>query len=119
MTDLPAFLDSTRPDVPDLAVPRGVTPFYLPGQPVRGRLVRLGPLANTLLTRHDHPAPVRKLMGEALALAAALASALKFTGSFSVQARGDGPVSLLIADCTEAGALRGYARLDKSATLPP
>ena len=39
MTDLPAFLDSTRPDVPDLAVPRGVTPFYLPGQPVRGRLV--------------------------------------------------------------------------------
>ena len=119
MTDLPAFLDSTRPDVPDLAVPRGVTPFYLPGQPVRGRLVRLGPLANTLLTRHDHPAPVRKLMGEALALAAALASALKFTGSFSVQARGDGPVSLLIADCTEAGALRGYARLDKAAVLPP
>ncbi len=119
MTDIPAFLDSTRPDVPDLAVPRGVTPFYLPGQPVRGRLVRLGPLANTLLTRHEHPAPVRKLMGEALALAAALASALKFTGSFSVQARGDGPVSLLVADCTEAGALRGYARLDKEAVLPP
>jgi molecular chaperone Hsp33 len=34
MTELPAFLDSNRPDVPDIAVPRGVTPFYLPNQPV-------------------------------------------------------------------------------------
>jgi molecular chaperone Hsp33 len=46
-----------------------------------------------------------------MALAAALAGALKFSGSFSVQARGDGPVSMLLADCTEAGALRGYARV--------
>ena len=115
MNNLPAFLDSTRPDVPDLAVPRGIIPFYLPNQPVRGRLIRLGPLANTLLTRHDHPPAVRTLMGEALALAAALASALKFTGSFSIQAKGDGPVSMLLADCTDTGELRGYARVDAEA----
>jgi molecular chaperone Hsp33 len=119
MTDLPAFLDATRPDVPDLAVPRGINPFYLPDQPVRGRLIRLGPLAHTLLTRHDHPRPVRALLGQALALAAALASALKFSGSFSLQAKGDGAVSMLLADCTEAGALRGYARLDRSAEMAP
>ncbi len=118
MTELPAFLDSSRPDVPDLAVPRGVTPFYLPNQPVRGRLIRLGPLANMLLTRHDHPPPVRALLGQALALAAALATALKFSGSFSIQARGDGPVSMLLADCTDLGALRGYARLKPDAALP-
>ncbi len=118
MTDLPAFLDSTRPDVPDLAVPRGITPFYLPSQPVRGRLIRLGPLANTLLTRHDHAPPVRALLGQAMALAAALAGALKFSGSFSVQARGDGPVSMLLADCTDIGALRGYARIDPAAEIP-
>jgi molecular chaperone Hsp33 len=112
MPDLPAFLDMNRPDVPDLAVSRGITPFFLPNQPVRGRLIRLGPLANTLLTRHDHPEPVRKLLGEALALAASLAAALKFSGSFSLQAKGDGPVSMLIADCTDIGALRGYARLN-------
>ena len=111
MTDLPAFLDSTRPDVPDLAVPRGLTPFFLPSRPVRGRLIRLGPLANTLLLRHEHSAPVRALLGEALALAAALAGALKFSGSFSLQARGEGPVSMLLADCTDLGALRGYARV--------
>ena len=70
MTERPAFLDSSRPDVPDLAVPRGITPFYLPQRPVRGRFVRLGPLANTLLARHDHPEPVKILLGQALALAA-------------------------------------------------
>ncbi|MDE2581948.1 MAG: Hsp33 family molecular chaperone HslO [Rhodospirillales bacterium] len=112
MPETPAFLDSARPPVPDLVVPRGITPFYLPLRPVRGRLIRLGPLAGALLTRHDNPEPVTRLTGEALALAAALASALKFRGSFSLQAKGDGPVSMLLADCTETGALRGYARAD-------
>jgi molecular chaperone Hsp33 len=111
MTTLPAFLDSNRPDVPDLAVSRGITPFFLPQQPVRGRLIRLGSLADTLLRRHDHPPAVRRVLGEALALAAALAAALKFSGSFSVQAKGDGAVSMLLADCTDLGALRGYVRV--------
>jgi molecular chaperone Hsp33 len=119
MSDIPAFIDSSRPDVPDLTAPGGITPFYLPDRPVRGRLIRLGPLAHTLLTRHDHAPPVRALMGQALALAAALASALKFSGSFSLQAKGDGPVSMLLADCTDVGALRGYARVDPAASLAP
>ncbi|HTR15546.1 MAG TPA: Hsp33 family molecular chaperone HslO [Acetobacteraceae bacterium] len=112
MTSTPAFLDSARPDVPDIVVPRGVTPFFLPQRPVRGRLVRLGPLADALLTRHDNHPAVTALAGEALALVAALATALKFRGSFSLQAKGDGPVSMLLADCTESGELRFYARSD-------
>jgi len=108
----PDFLNHDRPPVPDLVVPRGVQPFHLHDKPVRGRLVRLGPLADALLTRHDgHPA-VTALAGQALALTAGLASALKFRGSFSLQAKGDGPVSMLLADCTDGGALRGYARAD-------
>ena len=119
MTATPAFLDSARPDVPDIVVPRGITPFYLPGRPVRGRLVRLGPLADALLTRHENHPVVTALTGQALALTAALATALKFRGSFSLQAKGDGALPMLLADCTEAGALRGYARADadKLATL--
>lgn len=113
MPSTPAFLDSTRPDVPDIVVPRGVTPFHMPRRPVRGRLVRLGPLADALLTRHENHPVVTKLAGESLALVAGLAAALKFRGSFSLQAKGDGPVSLLLADCTDAGALRGYARADR------
>jgi molecular chaperone Hsp33 len=111
---LPDFLNRDRPPVPDLVVPRGIQAFHLTGRPVRGRLVRLGPLADALITRHENPPIVAALAGEALALVAALATALKFKGSFSLQAQGDGPVSLLLADCTDAGALRGYARADKA-----
>jgi molecular chaperone Hsp33 len=113
MAETPAFLDSSRPDVPDIVVPRGILPFFLPNRPVRGRLVRLGPLAQALLSRHDHPEPVSRLAGEALALVAGLAAALKFQGSFSLQIKGDGPVSMLLADCTDAGAVRFHARCDK------
>jgi molecular chaperone Hsp33 len=116
MPETPAFLDSGRPPVPDLVEPRGVLPFFLPQRPVRGRLVRLGPLADALLTRHDNHQVVTKLIGQALALAAGLASALKFRGSFSLQAKGRGPISMLLADCTDAGELRGHA-LTKRADL--
>lgn len=108
----PDFLNHDRPPVPDLVVPRGVQPFHLHHKPVRGRLVRLGPLADALLTRHDNHPAVTTLAGQALALTAGLAAALKFRGSFSLQAKGDGPVPMLLADCTDAGALRGYARAD-------
>jgi molecular chaperone Hsp33 len=108
----PDFLDHDRPPVPDLVVPRGVSPFHLHQRPVRGRLIRLGPLAEALLSRHASPEPVTRLLGEALALTAGLASALKYRGSFSLQAKGDGPVPMLLADCTDQGALRGYARVE-------
>lgn len=108
----PDFLDHDRPPVPDLVVPRGVMPFHLDNKPVRGRLVRLGPLADALLSRHATPDAVTRLLGEAMALTAGLAAALKYRGSFSLQAKSDGPVSMLLADCTDQGELRGYARAD-------
>lgn len=106
----PDFLRHDRPPVPDLVVPRGIQPFRLRDRPVRGRVIRLGPLADALLTRRDPPPPVARLLGQALALTAGLAAALKFQGSFSLQAKGDGAVPMLLADCTDSGALRGYAR---------
>jgi molecular chaperone Hsp33 len=83
--------------------------------------VRLGPAIDRILTRHAYPAPVAQLLGEALALAAALARALKYEGVFSLQAKGDGPVRLLVADVTTAGAMRGYAQVnaEKLARLQP
>ncbi|HUC16309.1 MAG TPA: Hsp33 family molecular chaperone HslO [Acetobacteraceae bacterium] len=112
MADPPAFLDRMRPAVPDIVVPRAVLPFFLPRCQVRGRLVRLGPLAEVLLARHRHPPVIASLAGQALALVAGLAISLKFRGSFSLQAKGDGPVPHLLVDCTDGGALRFYARTD-------
>src|SRR5271154_3021649 len=109
MSDPPAFLDGGRPPVPDIVVPRGVTSFFLPRQPVRGRLIGLVSMADALLSRHDNAMVVTRLEGQALALAAGLATALKFRGSFSLQAKGNGPVPQLLADCTDTGDLRFYA----------
>ena len=79
---------------------------------MRGRVVRLGALVDRVLTRHDYPEPVSRLLGELFVLAATLAGGLKFKGTFSLQVRSTGPVSLMIADCTNDGAMRGYAKFD-------
>jgi molecular chaperone Hsp33 len=112
MSQTPAFLDTDRPPVPDIVVPRGVLPFYLPDRPVRGRLIRLGALADSILGRHSQPEASVRIVGECLALVAGLSTAPKFRGSFGLQIKGDGPLDLLVADCTEQGALRGYGRVD-------
>ncbi len=89
-----------------------VQPFQIDASGLRGRLVRLGPLLDKILTRHAYPEPVAGLLGEEIALAAALAGALKYDGVFTLQTKGDGPVHLLVADVTSAGAVRGYAQFD-------
>jgi len=92
----------------DLVQPFQIDPFQL-----RGRLVRLGPLIDEILTRHAYPAPVAQLLGEAIALAVALARALKYDGVFTLQTKGDGPIRLMVADVTTAGGVRGYAQADE------
>jgi molecular chaperone Hsp33 len=87
-------------------------PFQLERSTLRGRVVRLGDLVDRVLTRHDYPEPVGRLLGELFVLTATLAGGLKFDGTFSLQIRSDGPVSLMLADCTNDGAMRGYARYD-------
>ncbi|TNM66232.1 Hsp33 family molecular chaperone [Aliirhizobium smilacinae] len=92
-----------------------VIPFQVEGLDVRGRAVQLGPLLNTILGRHDYPAPVARLLAEAVVLTALLGTSLKFEGKFTVQTKGDGPVDLLVADFSAPDALRAYARYDEHA----
>ena len=92
-----------------------VAAFQTEGEPVRGRLARLGPAVNEILRAHDYPEPVANLLGEACALAALVGSNLKFEGRLLVEARGSGPVSFVIADYDTTGALRGYCRFNPEA----
>jgi molecular chaperone Hsp33 len=87
-----------------------VLPFEAERADVFGRLVRLGPTVDAILTRHDYPDPVSNLLGQAVALTALLGPALKSEGKFILQASTDGPVDLLVADYEVPGRLRGYAR---------
>ncbi|NRA29850.1 MAG: Hsp33 family molecular chaperone [Parvularculaceae bacterium] len=88
-----------------------VIPFQVGETAVRGRIVRLGPAVDELLSRHDFPMPVKQIVGEAAALVAMLGAALKFEGKLILQAQGDGPVSMIVADYTFGGGLRATAKL--------
>ncbi|SVB12833.1 uncharacterized protein METZ01_LOCUS165687, partial [marine metagenome] len=102
--------------VTPLAAPNDfVRTFRLDKAGVRGRQVRLGNALNTVLVQHDYPAPVSHLLGELIALSTLLASTIKYDGVFTIQTRGDGPLSMTVADVTNAGKLRGYADFDPDA----
>ena len=89
-----------------------VLPFEIDALDLRGRLTRLGPALDDILTKHDYPAPVCKLLGEAIVLTTLLGSSLKFDGRFILQTQTDGPVSFLIVDFQAPDKLRAYARFD-------
>lgn len=84
--------------------------------PVRGRAVRLPTALQTALAAR-YPEPVARLLGEAMIVGALVAQSLKFDGRLVVQCHGtnEGAVSLLMADCTTDGQIRGYARYDDAA----
>ena len=90
-------------------------PFQLEQSALRGRVIRLGDTVDVVLTRHAYPPAVSRLLGEMFVLAATLAGGLKFKGTFSLQTRSDGPISLMVADCTDDGGMRGYAKFDADA----
>ncbi|MGC2854996.1 Hsp33 family molecular chaperone HslO [Novispirillum sp. DQ9] len=92
-----------------------VLPFLLHQGAFRGRLVRLPDTAADILGRHDYPPAVARLVAEAAALAGVLAYSMKFDGLFTLQAQGDGPVHMLVADVTSAGEVRACARFDDEA----
>jgi molecular chaperone Hsp33 len=115
MTDTP----QTTPDLDTLSDDE-VTVFQLDEQPVRGRAVNLGAALAEALTGPNgetrYPDAVARLLGEAMLIGALVTQALKFKGRLVVQCHGtnDGAVSLLMADCTTDGAIRGYARWDEA-----
>lgn len=89
-----------------------VLPFQIEALDVRGRVVRLGPAIDAVLERHAYPAPVSKLVGEAVALTVLLGSALKIDGRFQLQTRSDGPVGMLVVDFESPDRVRACARFD-------
>lgn len=94
------------------AVDDSILPFAVKALDLRGRIVRLGGAVDSILSSHDYPAPVAKLLGEAIVLTAMLGSALKFDGRFILQTQSDGPVRMLVVNFTSPGKMRACARFD-------
>ncbi|MDQ2068751.1 Hsp33 family molecular chaperone HslO [Natronospira bacteriovora] len=85
--------------------------FLFEEAPVRGELVHLDSSWQAALEHSDYPAPVRSLLGQAMAAASLLASTLKFEGAMTLQVQGDGPVSLMVVQCSSELVIRGTAQV--------
>ncbi|HEY2681878.1 MAG TPA: Hsp33 family molecular chaperone HslO [Steroidobacteraceae bacterium] len=78
--------------------------------PIRGHLVHLDAAWRALIEHREYPAPIRDTLGQAVAASLLLAATVKFEGVLSLQLQGDGPVHLLLAQCTSGLGVRGLAR---------
>ncbi|GAA0775531.1 Hsp33 family molecular chaperone HslO [Castellaniella ginsengisoli] len=85
----------------------------------RIQALRLTQSWQTGLAHQDLPPALVGLLGELTAASALLASNIKFDGSVVLQLQGNGPVRLIMVECTSALDLRATAHLREGATLPP
>jgi molecular chaperone Hsp33 len=98
--------------MPDLSKDDMVMAFEVKPLGIRGRIVRLGPVIDDILSRHNYAAPVSAVLAQSVALAALLGSTLKFEGKFILQTKTDGPINMLVADFASPNGIRGVARHD-------
>lgn len=92
--------------------------FIFEHSDIRSEIITLQDSYKAVLDNGSYPPPIQRLLGEMLAAAGLLSATLKFDGIITLQARGDGPVSLIMADCTRHHNLRGIAQYDENLGFP-
>ena len=89
--------------------------FLFDGLPVRGAVVRIqGPWVEALRRRATvgaFPVEVRALLGEMVAAGVLMQSNIKFNGALVLQAMGDGPVKLAVAEVSSDLSFRATAKV--------
>lgn len=98
----------------ELTADQDVVRRYLCDHAPGARVVsgRLTQTARALVTHQNMPPQVAALCQEMALAASLLTNCLKFEGEMIVQAKSDGAVSLLVAECTSDGQLRTTAQWD-------
>jgi molecular chaperone Hsp33 len=92
--------------------------FVLEDHGIRGALVRLEETWAKVIANHDYPASIRALLGEGVAATLLLATGLKATPSVSLQLQGEGPLKLLLIQCTDGQRVRGMASFKPALETP-
>jgi molecular chaperone Hsp33 len=84
--------------------------FLFEHYPIRGHIVHLDAAWRALLEHRDYPPAIRDTLGEAVAASVLLAATLKFDGTLSLQMQGQGPMHLMLAQCSSELGVRAVAR---------
>ena len=78
----------------------------------RGQLVGLNDSFREATANHEYPATIQQILGEFMTAATLLSTTIKFEGSLTLQAQGEGDLSLIMAECRHDQEVRGIARWD-------
>ena len=84
--------------------------FLFEHYPIRGHIVHLDASWRALLEHREYPEAIRDTLGEAVAASVLLAATLKFDGTLTLQLQGQGPMHLLLAQCSSQLGVRAVAR---------
>lgn len=84
--------------------------FLFDGTDIRGEITSLSSSYKDMTVIQKYPPQIRDLFGEFLAAASLIGASLKYPGLISVQATGDGPVSMIMTECNQKQQLRGIVR---------
>ena len=87
--------------------------FLFDDNDARGELVALERSYAEVLAKHPYPEPVAQLLGELMAAASLLVGTMKFDGLLILQARSEGPVPMLMIECSSEREIRGLARYEE------
>jgi molecular chaperone Hsp33 len=94
-------------------VPDAFSRFLFEGAGVRGARVRLTDTTRAIVASHAYPPTLARVLRELAGCASLLAGSLKFDGTLIIQLTGDGPVRLIVVECTTTLALRATAQWDE------
>jgi molecular chaperone Hsp33 len=86
--------------------------------PIRGHIVHLDASWRALLEHREYPTVIRDTLGEAVAASVLLAATLKFEGTLSLQLQGQGPMHLMLAQCSDTLGVRAVARYREAEYQP-
>lgn len=92
--------------------------FILEHSNIRGELTRLQESYKQVIENGDYHPAVKNLLGELMAASVLLSSTLKFEGQLSIQARGDGYLKMIMAECRNDKRIRAIAHVDKNQQPP-
>ncbi|MBV6305283.1 Hsp33 family molecular chaperone HslO [Candidimonas humi] len=92
--------------------------YLFPDQSVRVQAARLDEAWQAGLAHQSYPACLQRLLGELAAASVLLASNIKFQGSLVLQLQGDGPVALIVVECSADLSIRATATLREGREVP-
>ena len=90
--------------------------FLLENLDIRGAVVHLDSVWEQMISNRNYPSVVTQLLGEMSDTTLLMNDQLKHQGRLTIQLNGNGPVSLLVIDCSDQLKIRGMAKCETDVT---